>query len=180
MTPDPLIDRFRRGDPQAFEVLVRRWQHPVFAYLGRLGLDRRDGEEVAQEAFVRTWQQRERFDPARAGFATWLLTIARNLAFDRIARDGRHPPRSLDTLPEAIDEAPGPAERHRLAERRAALRAALATLPAADRSVLALSYFRDLDMATIARIEGCSEAAVKQRLYRARRALRQRLEDFHD
>ena len=67
-----------------------------------------------------------------------------------------------------------------LERRKHILRNALRRLPVADRSVLALSYFCELDHAAIAKIEACSEAAVKQRLYRARLVLRRLLESEHD
>ncbi|MCB1896178.1 MAG: sigma-70 family RNA polymerase sigma factor [Zoogloeaceae bacterium] len=167
-------------DSAAFADLVRRHQGPVFGYLGRLGLSRADAEEVAQEAFVRVWRNAERFDPARASLTTWLFTIVRNLAMNALAQPQRRHHLPIEGVGDVADDGPDPEQATVLAERKRILRHALRRLPPADRSVLALSYFRELDLAAIARIEGCSEAAAKQRLYRARIALRRLLENRHE
>ena len=180
MHSDPPIDSIRHGDTKVFGLLIRRFQGPVFGYLGRLGLSQGEAEELAQEAFLRAWRHADRFDPASASLSTWLFTIVRNLALNALARSERRHHVALDDVGETADESPGPAQAMELAERQRMLRGALCRLPPVDRSVLALSYFRELDFAAIARIEGCSEAAAKQRLYRARIALRRLLENRHE
>ena len=81
-----------------------------------------------------------------------------------------------DDLPDNTDPADTPPDNLEHRRRRQQLHAALGRLPAAQRSVLALAYLRELSLAEVARIEGISQDAAKQRLHRARLALRQALE----
>ncbi len=71
-----ILKRIRQGDKTAFAVLVKRFQKPLFSYLGKMGLSQTLAEEVAQEAFIRVWQSRQQFDPDRSAISTWLFTIA--------------------------------------------------------------------------------------------------------
>ena len=137
-------------------------------------------EDLAQETFIRAWRHLGDFNPARAGFSTWLFTIARNLAFNECTRAAsrREVPPPEDE-PEAACHAPQPPEAYERDQTRRRLQAALRQLPLADRSVIALAYVRELDGTEIARIEGCSPVAVKTRLHRARQRLRELLETDH-
>lgn len=179
MTPDPLIDQARQGDQQAFGLLVRRHQDGVFAYLWRMGLRRALIDELAQETFLRAWTHLPSYDPVRAVFSTWLLAICRNLALNQISSAGHRLEQPAgDDLPDGADPADTPPDTLALQRRRQQLHAALGRLPAAQRSVLALAYLRELSLAEVAHIEGISEAAARQRLHRARLALRQTLENL--
>ena len=72
-----LIEQVKQGDTRAFEGLVRRYQRPLFHYLGRMGLTTAETEELAQETFLRAFRHLKAFEPNRARFSTWLFTIAR-------------------------------------------------------------------------------------------------------
>lgn len=180
---DPLdqqVARAAAGDRAAFAALVQRWQGPVFAFLGRMGLRQSEAEELAQEAFVRAWQNLGSYQRDKAAFSTWLFTIARRLALNELDRSER---RWLvpadDHTPEAACDGPGPAQALQARQQGQALQAALRQVPAADRCVLALAYLNDLSLADVARIEGCSEAAAKARLHRARGQLRAAWQALH-
>lgn len=167
------LARAAAGDRGAFAALVRHYQRPVFGFLGRMGLHQFEAEEVAQEAFLRAWLHLGRYQAARGAFSTWLYTIAKRLALhelDRAERRLREPGGA--SPPDTACERPGPAQTLHQQQLRVALQAALRQLPAADRSTLALAYVHDLSLADVAQIEGCSEAAVKARLHRARQRLR--------
>lgn len=176
------------GDRPAFAALVRHFQRPLFAFLGRMGLGQATAEDLAQETFVRAWQHLAQYRADQGAFSTWLYTIARRLALNELDRaEHRHrdprPSHTLGTapgdapaLPEPACPQPGPAQTLAQRQQAQALQAALRQLPSADRSVLALAYVHDLSLADVARIEACSEAAVKARLHRARQHLRQRLD----
>lgn len=143
-----------------------------------MGLSQAQSEDVAQEAFLRAWKNLNRFDPRRAQFSTWLFAIARNLALTELVR----PHRAFEvTMPEDLpDSESGDAPQIDaliVRQQRQALLAALRSLSHDDRSVLALVYVNELDLAAIARIEHCSLAAVKTRLHRARRKLYDLLKD---
>jgi RNA polymerase sigma-70 factor, ECF subfamily len=178
---DALLAALSAGDPAAFARIIRRFQRPLFSFLGRLGLSQGIAEEIAQETFLRAWLHRREFRPERAQFVTWLFSIGRNLALNEL-RSARH--QQETTLGEAVVDlvvaAPGGAERVEEAQMLARLQAALHSLPFDDRSALGLAYVQELDMAAIAAIEQCSVAAVKTRLHRAKQKLRQLMEQQHD
>jgi RNA polymerase sigma-70 factor (ECF subfamily) len=179
LTPDPILQQARQGDTRAFGHLVRRHQDGVFAFLWRMGLRRALIDELAQETFLRAWTHLASYDPARAAFSTWLLAICRHLALNEISRASHRLERAAaDDVPDGADPADTPPDTLAHHHRRRQLHAALGQLPAAQRSVLALAYLRELSLAEVARIEGISEAAAKQRLHRARLALRQALENL--
>lgn len=167
-----------RGDHHAFGRIVEAHQRRIFAYLGRMGIDRATAEDIAQDTFLRVWRNAGQFNPKRGNLTTWILTIARNLASTRLSRPER---RDEGLGPEAADEVvsdlPLPDAELLAAQRRMRLHRALGRLLPADRALLAASYFDDLDVADIARIEGCSAGAAKVRLHRARVRLRQILEN---
>lgn len=185
--PDPaLLARLQAGDRTAFTAVVDAWQRPLAGFLGRMGLGAGQVEELVQETFLRVWLHIGQYRPAQARFSTWLYTIARRLALNALDRAAAQREQPLDPadLPDAACPAPGPPEQLARRRRQARLQAALRTLPADDRSVLALAYVQALSLADIARIEDCSAAAVRTRLWRARQRLRDALgpdlEDDHD
>ncbi len=166
------IERVRAGDKQAFAPLVRRYQQPVFRYLGRLGLGQADVEELAQETFLRAYRHLHAYDPHRAQFSTWLLTIARRLGLNALAHGRR---REVSESHEPAAEAPAEPVDERLRRR---LARALARLPVKFRSPLALAYLRELSVEEIAGIEGCAPGTVKSRIHRAKHQLRLMLADL--
>lgn len=177
MNPDADIGETAKGDHLAFGRIVVAHQGRVFAYLGRMGLDTATAEDIAQETFFRVWRHAGKYNPRLGSLTTWILTIARNQALTRLSLPGRRAetPIHSETL-EIASDAPLPDEQSVALQRQRQLHAALANLSAADRSLLSSSYIDELDLAAIARIEGCSIGAAKVRLHRARQRLRQILE----
>ena len=138
-----------------------------------MGLRPAEAQELAQEAFVRAWQNLGHYQRDKAAFSTWLFTIARRLALNELDRSER---RWLvaadDNTPDPACDGPGPEQALQLQQQNQALQTALRQLPATDRCLLALAYVHDMSLADVAHIEGCSEAAAKARLHRARQHLR--------
>jgi len=139
-----------------------------------------DAADLAQETFVRVYQNRKRFK-AGSKFSTWLYTIATNLARTRYRFRARHPEVSLDAetarsggaLSDVLSEdKPTPSERLQGEERAEAVRQALATLPEDLRTPLLLAEYEEKSQAEIAAILDCSPKAVEMRIYRARQQLR--------
>lgn len=170
--------RVQSGDEAALAALMERWELPVKALLARIVLNARDAEDLAQETFVRVWQQRARFDPA-AEFRPWLFAIAVNLARNRLRWWRRRPEVALDEWTAAGEEgsggAPSPAASSERAERADAVRTAIAALPADLREVVVLFEYEHLSHQEIGAILGCTPKAVESRLYRARAKLRDAL-----
>jgi len=84
------MERLCKGGDSALNSLMDRHAEKLFHYLLRQLGNEQDAEDVAQESFVRVYQNRARFDPARK-FSTWLYTIATNLSRDRLRYRARHP-----------------------------------------------------------------------------------------
>ena len=167
------LARARRGDSSALSALVRHYQRPVYALVGRLlagpGAAARD--DVAQEAFIRVVRGLPRFDPAGgAKLSTWILTVTTRTCLNAI-RDGRRKAAVPDPREPAV--APGDPEQA-AAERQLRLRveAAMAALPEEMRAVLVLRAYHDFDYDEIAAAVGVELGTVKSRLARARAALR--------
>ncbi len=170
----------RAQSEHAFAQLVAHYQGPLFGFLGRMGFAQAQAEDLAQESFLRAWRHLHNYDAQRAEFSTWLFSIARNLALNEWKRAAHQNEVWEGHAPaDAASTAPTPPELLERKQQQAQLQAALALLAVADRCVLALAYISELDMASIARIEACSLAAVKTRLYRARQRLLEILEKPH-
>jgi RNA polymerase sigma factor (sigma-70 family) len=152
-----------------FEALYRSARDDVFAYVATLLQDRSAAEDVTSLAFERAFRKRKGFDPRRGSERAWLFGIARNAALDELRRLKRSVP--LTSEPAAPDEE----LEHTL--RRAAVRTALAALPARDHELIALKFHAGLDNAEIADVLGVSVSNAGTRLHRALTKLREILDD---
>lgn len=186
MVEPELLARCRRGDPTAFEEVVRRTYRHVYTQALRLVGDRQDAEDVAQEAYLRVFRGLNGFRE-EAKFETWLYRIVANAALSFLRRRGRFG--ELLTEPEdgpgerrsdpgggdvpGGGEVPGVGEA--LAQRDLLMRALEALSPSL-RTVVILKDVYGLSCEDIGRELGVSEGAVKVRLHRARRRLKMMLE----
>jgi RNA polymerase sigma-70 factor (ECF subfamily) len=167
-----LIRRWQRGDADAFEALVRRWQTPVARFLARLipGEDR--VADLCQEVFLRVHLARARYR-ADGAFSTWLYRIALNVGRDALRR-ARRPPLPLSECdhPAAEDTDLERCERQELAD---AVTTALAELPDALREVLVLRHYEGLNFEEIGRLLSVPASTLKSRFAAALTRLRVRL-----
>ncbi|NNM56726.1 sigma-70 family RNA polymerase sigma factor [Acidocella sp.] len=158
-------------DRQAFAMLFKHFAPRLKAFHMRAGLAETAAEELAQETMLLLWRKAGSFDPARAGAATWVFAITRNLRVD-LAR--RHRGGLPEPLPEE-DLSPS-AETLRLeAERAERMRGALATLSEAHRRVIELSFFSEAPHASIATALNLPLGTVKSRIRLALSRLRDAL-----
>ncbi len=170
---DQLIEAAQAGDLEAFDVLVNRYQEQIYRLMVRACHHPDDAEEVAVATFGRAYEKLGQFE-GRSSFVTWLGRIATNLCF----RQRQKP--ELETV--ALEEANEPFDEdspEREAVRREMqriVRAAVASLPEPDQSVLRLRDIEELSGAQTAVRLGLTLPAVKARLHRARKALRARLD----
>ena len=166
-----LMARVQRGDEAALGALMERWELPVKGLVARLVFNAREAEELAQETFVRVWQQREKFR-AGAEFRPWVFSIAVNLARNRLRWWRRRPEVALEEwLPAADGERPA-ANQLEIAERAVAVRDAIAALPVELREAIVLFEYEEMSQAEIAMAVGTTVKAVETRIYRAREKLR--------
>ena len=176
--------RLAAGEDAGLDELMTRHAERLFHYLIRVLQNETEAADLAEEAFVRVYQNRARFRPANR-FATWLYAIATNLARDLQRHRTRHPQVSLEaenpetghSFREMLPETrPNPGEVLDSAERAETVRRAVAALPEELRLPLVLAEYEEKSQAEIAAILACSVKAVEMRIYRARLQLRQSLE----
>lgn len=162
-TDEDLLARIAHCDKAAFTAIFDRYAARIKAYLIRTGADPTMAEEATQEAMVAVWRRAALFDPARAGAATWIFTIARNKRIDLVRRESRPEPDPDDPL---YTPDPEPTPERTLAEGRrdAAVRDAVIALPAAQRSVVALAFYSGLAHSEIAARLDLPLGTVKSRL----------------
>lgn len=179
VSDESLMAALQAGDDHALATLMHRWELGVKAFLLRLGVPAADVEDVAQEAFVKLYQKRDRYR-AGAAFKPWLLTIAGNLGRNRLRWRFRRREDSIEAMDAAqpggfdpVDTSARPAsdlaEKANLARD---VRAAINALPDNLRQAVLCVELEDLSYAEAGQVMGCSSKAVETRLYRARELLR--------
>src|SRR5262245_62152024 len=156
---ETLVARVARGDARALELLCRRWERPLYAFLTRQ-TGGRDADDLYQDTWLRVVRAAPRFDPARR-FSTWLFQIALNRSRDWLRRP---PPEPLDRVRDSAAP-PDSADARIDAERL------LAALPDRQRAAVILRYWPDCDEDAVARILHIPRGTVKSRLHHAMRRL---------
>ncbi|HHW42195.1 MAG TPA: sigma-70 family RNA polymerase sigma factor [Syntrophomonadaceae bacterium] len=178
-----LIQQTLAGDARSFENIVERHQHAVFRLVYRLLKDRQEAEDVAQEAFLRCYQQLHRYDPSRP-FTPWLYRIATNLALSRLRRRNRYRLVPWDPSNESPDSktagrtcegvlGAGPEEAWEIKETKQEVLHALKSLKPIDQTVIILRYFEELSYEEIAFILRTTRNNIEVRICRARQRLRE-------
>ncbi len=191
-TLDPdvrLMLEVREGSATAFEELVVRYQARLVRVLEHLVGRRELAEDLAQEVFLRVYRSRQQYVPG-AKFATWLFTIANNVASNALRDRSRRPevtlagsesgplgPRPMDRLVQATSGAM-PTRQIAKAELRDVVRMAMESLSERQRLAVLLNKFEGMSYADIAHAMELSPQAIKSLLSRARENLRQMLEPY--
>ena len=183
-TDEAVVQAVLDGDQDAFGELVERYQGRLVNYLYRLLHNTDEAHDVAQEVFVKVYQALDRFDP-RYRFSTWLFRVGQNAAIDLI-RKRRLKLVSLhrqDDGEEGRDwELPsperGPYRQMRNAERGEAIHQAIARLPDEYRELISLRHFAELSYDEIAQLKQMPLGTVKNKLFRGRQMLKERLAGF--
>src|SRR5216110_3740550 len=171
-----LVRRAQREDQEAFEELVRRHQHRVFAVAGGILRRREDVEDIAQQVFVKAYFSLKRFDQ-RAALSTWLYKITVNECWDMLRKKKVRPlvyeadlseeqARQVISSAEKGKEHPDISERLELRQRVDRL---LEGLDERDRLMLILKEVEGFSIEEIAEVLDLNANTVKVRLFRARR-----------
>jgi RNA polymerase sigma-70 factor (ECF subfamily) len=166
------IERCRRGDPAAFASLVRSHQRMIHALAYRMTGSLADAEDLAQEAFVRAFDQLPAFR-GDAKFSTWLYRIALHTCLNWRQREARRSQlhvawASVSAAEGFAPEAGGEGD----SATSHLVQSALLRLPAKQRAAIVLTVFDGLNHADAARALGCSEATVSWRVFAARTKLK--------
>ena len=166
-----LLERFARGDLDAFEILFRQFQAEVYGWILRIVRNKSAAEDLTLEAFWRVYKARARFEPTRP-FGAWARRIATNVALTHLKTE-----KAVVDLQEnmSITNDQDPALQ---AEIAVSIQRAITELPEKLRIVAILGLIEERPYAEIAESLGISEAGVKTRVFRAVRKLRKRLTEL--
>jgi RNA polymerase sigma-70 factor (ECF subfamily) len=170
-----LSDRLAKGDRAALDALFKRFAGLALAAALRVLRSRAEAEEVVQDAFLEAWRKAEHYQPERASFDVWIVTIARSRALDRL-RTRESQARTAEAAG-TTDTAPAPATDELLESRRLAhtLQLSVAQLPVDQRETLELAYRQGLSQSEIAARTGTPLGTVKTRMRLATRRLAEAL-----
>jgi len=167
---EELMSRVKEGEVEAFEMLLARYQKPLFSFIFRMVGDFHKAQDIFQETFFRVFRNAWRYDESLR-FSPWLYRIARNLCLEEIRRRKRI---KIILVDEGAKLQPKELlERGTLGEEmRWIVERAILQLPERQREVLLLRENQGLSYEDIAQITGMSVPAVKSCLHRARMALK--------
>jgi RNA polymerase sigma-70 factor (ECF subfamily) len=171
---ETLVYEILSGDVDAYALLVKRYQKPIYNLMLRMTGSEQDALDLTQETFVKAYEKLEKFDPA-ASFFPWLYTMGLNLARDFLRRAKRSPVESYepkDNFSVDIEEDDRMVDRIDSQE----VLKGLQTLPVDYREALLLRFHEGLSVSEVAQALGLSLSAAKMRIHRGLLKLRQTLE----
>jgi RNA polymerase sigma-70 factor (ECF subfamily) len=173
-----LVARACAGREDGFEELVRRYQRPIAAYVYRMVGDYEAALDLTQEVFIKVYGSLARYR-SEYKFSTWIYKIAHNAAIDHLRRHTTREqalvdevggePRELSVTTSKLS----PEQESEREERRAEIEAVVHQLPRSYRELIVLRHAHDLSYDEIAEVTGLPLGTVKNRLFRAREAMRQ-------
>lgn len=166
-----VVARVLKGDREAFEILVRRYQSPLFRRALWMGLDADTAADMVQDAFVRAYQYLDRCrDASRFGY--WTGRILRNRILDFLKSANRREVPLSFSVPAELGDSESEAERSAL---RSILHEALALLPDEQREAFLMKHAEGCSYEEMAEWAETSVSAMKMRVHRARETLRAHL-----
>ena len=177
-----LVEKVKKGNKQAFDLLVLKYQHKVHTLISRFVSDRSEIEDIAQEAFVKAYKAINSFR-AESAFYTWLYRIAVNTAKNYLVSRSRRPP-SVDVVINEYEQYAGsnilidyenPESILHGDEIASLIRSAFADLPEDLRVALTLREIDGLSYDEISSEMDCPIGTVRSRIFRARDAIEKKL-----
>jgi RNA polymerase sigma-70 factor (ECF subfamily) len=185
LSDEEIVAAVLAGDSDLYAEIVTRYQGRLVNYLYRLLRNLDDAHDLAQEVFLKVYQALDRFDP-RYRFSTWLFRVGQNAAIDSIRKRRL----KLVSMHRPEDESggerdwefpssdPTPYGDLRNVERGEAIQAVVAELPWEYRELIVLRHFGELSYDEIATLKEMPLGTVKNKLFRGRQMLKQKLADY--
>jgi len=187
-TPVKVIDRvdpdadilleLARGNAAALAQLMDRHLAAIKSAAWHMLGDEMMAEDIAQEVFLRAWKQAPNWQPGQAKFSTWLHRVAKNLCYDRLRKKKEIYP---DTVPDMVDDSPQAAQTLEMRQnhnvQKSRIETALAELPERQRMAITLCHYRELSQIEAADIMEIGVRAYESLLARARKNLREQLQN---
>lgn len=173
-----LVAAVTEGDGAALETLYGRYGRPCYGLARRILTDEQFAQDVVQEVFLTLWRDASRFDPARGGFSSWLLSMTHHKAVDRVRREEnlRKCRTGVEVLEEAESDDPTVEDEVWSLLRRERVRDALQLLPDVQCEALTLAYFGGYTQREIAGLTSAPLGTVKTRMLAGMRRLRNALD----
>jgi RNA polymerase sigma-70 factor (ECF subfamily) len=178
-----LVARTIRGEKEAFEMIIRKYQQPLLNYIGRTVGQRELALDFTQEVFIKTYSSLHSYKP-QYRFSTWLFKIASNLiidywrrkkidtfSLDQQERDDDLPPLQIP------DEEPSIVKKLEFSELRERIELVLEKIPAPLREVFVWRHINEFSYEEMAEIKGVPVGTIKNRVFQAREIIRKRLEE---
>lgn len=169
--------RMSQGDSSALSEFYDASSGLAYTVARRMVGDPADAEEVVLDAYLKIWKSASRYDSAQGSAKTWLLTIVRRVAIDRLRRRRDYVSLGPENLPVWIDHKPNPEVAFELCQRGEAVRRAMSEMPAKWRQTLELAYFGGMTQTEIAEVLGEPLGTVKTRVRSGLLKLRHSLSD---
>jgi len=171
---DELARALRRGEERALAELYDRFGGAVYSLALRITRDSGSAEEISLDSFLQVWRQADRFNADHGSLSSWLFTIVRSRAIDRVRAAGAAKrTQAEDITPVTTPHQPD--EIADVAERRQLVRQAMALLPPAQRAALELAYYEGLSHSQIAARLGEPLGTIKTRIRQAMQVMRRTL-----
>jgi RNA polymerase sigma-70 factor (ECF subfamily) len=179
-----IIEKTLSGEKEAFELLIRKYENPMFNYIGRMVRERELALELTQEVFLKSYASLHSYQ-TKYKFSTWLFKIASNLIID-YWRKKRIPALSLDQQDnrgyqkvslQVSDQKPSITKKYELSELKARIEETLEEIPTPLKELFIWRHMNELSYAEIAEIKNIPVGTVKNRVFQAKEMILRLLEE---
>lgn len=178
-----LVERVQKGDKRAFDLLILKYQHKIFAVISRFIRDHSEVQDVAQDAFIKAYRALPNFR-GESAFYTWMYRIAINTAKNYLVARNRRPPATdlevedaeFYSGSEAMHEMNTPESNLMRDELQAVIDLAFQELPEDLRRAVTLREIDGLSYEEIAEAMDCPIGTVRSRIFRARESIDKKIQ----
>jgi len=170
-----LVETIRGGDPDAFEVLVRRKTTKVYSLCYRIIGNSEDAKDISQLVFIKLWENLEKYDPQYA-FDTWLYRMVTNVAID-FMRNKQSRENAVNSNLRLVKTS-SDAEQGTIVQRKeveSVFNSVSQVLSPKQKTIFVMNQMDDLSSSEIAKVLGCRESTVRNHLFNARKLMQQQL-----
>ena len=181
-TDKQLVERVKRGDKRAFDLLILKYQHKIISLVGRYLRDQDEVQDVTQESFIKAYRALPNFRGDSA-FYTWLYRIAINTAKNQLVSRSRRPPdtdidaddREFQDNYAVLKDNESPEDVLAMGQMESVISRAIGDLPEELKVAVTLREFEGLSYDEIAEVMECPVGTVRSRIFRAREAIEKKI-----